>query len=189
RMIENLLSFSAWQTSNVGLELSEFRLRPLIKQVLESQQLTLLAQRARLDVRIEDVTLAADRGKLRLILDNLLSNAIKYSPKGGTIHMGARASDGQLIMDIADSGPGIPPDERANVFEAFYTGRAAKGANVKGTGIGLSVVLEFVAAHGGTVRIVDGEFPGAHFRITMPLAKTSSPAPLPVRPRDRAHAA
>src|SRR4029077_7294473 len=89
RMIENLLSFSAWQTSSVGLEATEFRLRPLVKQVLENQQLTLLSQRVRLDVRVEGVTLVADRGKIRLILENLLSNAVKYSPKGGTIHLRA----------------------------------------------------------------------------------------------------
>ena len=169
RLIENLLSFSAWQTSSVGLETSEFRLRPLVKQVLENQQLTLLGQRVRLEVKIEDVTLTADRGKLRLILDNLLSNAIKYSPKGGAIYLSAQADGEQLLMDVADAGPGIPYDERAHIFEAFYTGKAARGTSVKGTGIGLSVVLEFVAAHGGTVQIVDGQFPGAHFRITMPL--------------------
>jgi two-component system sensor histidine kinase GlrK len=169
RLIENLLSFSAWQTSSVGLETSEFRLRPLVKQVLENQQLTLLGQRVRLEVKIEDVTLTADRGKLRLILDNLLSNAIKYSPKGGAIYLSATADAEHLLLDVADSGPGIPHEERAHIFEAFYTGKAARGTSVKGTGIGLSVVLEFVAAHGGTVQIVDGQFPGAHFRITMPL--------------------
>src|ERR1700731_4307291 len=139
RMIENLLSFSAWQTSSVGLEATEFRLRPLVKQVLENQQLTLLSQRVRLDVRVEDVTLVADRGKIRLILENLVSNAVKYSPKGGTIHLRARAAATQLVLDVADSGAGIPPEERHHVFDAFYTGRAAKSTAVKGTGSGLSV--------------------------------------------------
>src|SRR5207302_9603069 len=87
RMIENLLSFSAWQTSSVGLETSEFRLRPVVKQVLENQQLTLLSQRVRLDVQVEHVTLLADRGKIRLTLENLRSNAAKYSPNGGTNHL------------------------------------------------------------------------------------------------------
>jgi two-component system sensor histidine kinase GlrK len=188
RLIENLLSFSAWQTNSVGLETSEFRLRPVVKQVLENQQLTLLSQRVRLDVMIEDVTLVADRGKVRLILDNLLSNAIKYSPKGGTIFMRARPEGDRLVLDVADSGPGIPPDERANIFEAFYTGKAARGTSVKGTGIGLSVVLEFVSAHGGTVQIMDGVFPGAHFRITMPLHKVEEKPAAP-GPKERAHAA
>jgi two-component system, NtrC family, sensor histidine kinase GlrK len=172
RMIENLLSFSAWQTSSVGLEPTEFRLRPVVKQVLENQQLTLLSQRVRLDVKVADITLVADRSKMRLILENLVSNAVKYSPKGGTIHLRAAPQGEQLVLDVADNGPGIPKEDREHVFEAFYTGRASKSTAVKGTGIGLSVVLEFVSAHGGTVQIVDGEFPGAHFRITMPITAT-----------------
>jgi two-component system, NtrC family, sensor histidine kinase GlrK len=188
RMIENLLSFSAWQTSSVGLEATEFRLRPLVKQVLENQQLTLLSQRVRLDVRVEDVTMVADRGKIRLILENLVSNAVKYSPKGGTIHLQGRAAGSQLVLDVADSGPGIPLEDRGHVFEAFYTGRAARSTAVKGTGIGLSVVLEFVAAHGGAVQIVDGQFTGAHFRITMPLRVTSGDRPR-AEPKAHAHAA
>ena len=183
RMIENLLSFSAWQTSSVGLEPSEFRLRPVVKQVLENQQLTLLSQRVRLDVKVADVTLVADRSKMRLILENLVSNAVKYSPKGGTIHLRALPQGPQLVLDVADNGPGIPKEEREHVFEAFYTGRASKSTAVKGTGIGLSVVLEFVAAHGGTVEIVDGEFPGAHFRITMPITATGGDQPDGVRER------
>jgi two-component system sensor histidine kinase GlrK len=183
RMIENLLSFSAWQASSVGLEATQFRLRQVVKQVLENQQLTLLSQRVRLDVRIEDVTLIADRSKVRLILENLVSNAVKYSPKGGTIHLRARNIGDHLELDVADSGPGIPMEERAHVFEAFYTGRAPKSSQVKGTGIGLSVVLEFVSAHGGTIQIVDGEFPGAHFRIRMPNR------PATTEPKEQAHAA
>jgi two-component system, NtrC family, sensor histidine kinase GlrK len=187
RMIENLLSFSAWQTSSVGLEATEFRLRPLVKQVLENQQLTLLSQRVRLDVHVEDVTLVADRGKIRLILENLVSNAVKYSPKGGTIHLMARTTGAQLVLDVADSGQGIPVEDRAHIFDAFYTGRAARTTAVKGTGIGLSVVLEFVSAHGGMVQIIDGQFPGAHFRITMPMR--ASEAPLTTLPKAHAHAA
>jgi two-component system sensor histidine kinase GlrK len=185
RMIENLLSFSAWQTSSVGLEATEFRLRPLVKQVLENQQLTLLSQRVRLDVRVDDVTLVADRGKIRLILENLVSNAVKYSPKGGTIHLQARATGAQLVLDVADAGPGIPVEDRGHIFDAFYTGRAAKSTAVKGTGIGLSVVVEFVAAHGGSVQIIDGQFPGAHFRITMPIRATSGG----IETKAQAHAA
>ena len=174
RMIENLLSFSAWQSNSVGLEAAEFRLRPLVKQVLENQQLTLVSQRVRLDVRIEDVTLVADRGKLRLILENLLSNAIKYSPRGGTIVMRARADGAELVLEVADGGAGIPPAERPSVFEAFHTGRAP-GGHVRGTGIGLSVVHEFVQVHRGTIEIVDGEFRGAHFRIHIPLRAGGAP--------------
>jgi two-component system sensor histidine kinase GlrK len=183
RLIENLLSFSAWQKESVGLDISEFRLRPLVKQVLEAQQLTVVSQRVRLEVKVDDLMLRADRGKVRLIIENLLSNAIKYSPKGGTVYLHAAKQDTQLLVDVADTGAGIPPEERARVFEAFYTGRPPAGVQVKGTGIGLSVVLEFVNAHGGTIEIVDGEYAGAHFRIRMPVLSVTHPV------RTQAHAA
>ena len=169
RLIENLLSFSAWQAKSVGLEISEFKLRPLVKSVLENQQLSLVAQRVRLDVQVEDLTPVADRGKVRLILDNLLSNAIKFTPRGGTISINARAERERFILDVTDTGPGIPAEERARIFEAFYQGKTPQGGYVKGTGIGLSVVTEFVNAHGGSIEILEGKSGGAHFRVCLPL--------------------
>jgi two-component system sensor histidine kinase GlrK len=183
RLIENLLSFSAWQAKSVGLEVSEFKLRPLIKSVLENQQLTLVAQRVRLDVQAEDLTPLADRGKVRLILDNLLSNAIKFTPRGGTISMHARGEREQLVLDVMDSGPGIPENDRNRIFEAFYQGKTPQGGHVKGTGIGLSVVTEFVNAHGGSIEILESPTGGAHFRVRLPL-RQSVPAA-----REKAHAA
>ena len=183
RLIENLLSFSAWQAKSVGLEISEFKLRPLIKSVLENQQLTLVAQRVRLDVQVEDLTALADRGKVRLILDNLLSNAIKFTPRGGTISIHARSERDQLVLDVMDSGPGIPAEERNRIFEAFYQGKTPQGGHVKGTGIGLSVVTEFVNAHGGSIEILEAKAGGAHFRVRLPMRQA---APIS---REKAHAA
>jgi two-component system, NtrC family, sensor histidine kinase GlrK len=183
RLIENLLSFSAWQAKSVGLEVSEFKLRPLIKSVLENQQLTLVAQRVRLDVQVEDLTPLADRAKVRLILDNLLSNAIKFTPRGGNISILARREREQLVIDVIDSGPGIPPEERNRIFEAFYQGKTPQGGHVKGTGIGLSVVTEFVNAHGGSIEILEAAAGGAHFRVRLPL-RHAAPAS-----REKAHAA
>ncbi len=170
QLIENLLSFSAWQARHSGLEINEFRLRPLVKAVLETHQLTLLAQRVHLDLKVQDIELRADRAKLKLILDNLLSNALKYSPRGGTIYIHAKVDDELLVLDVGDTGPGISQDERSAIFEAFYSGRTPTAGHLKGTGIGLSVVNEFVQAHGGSIEIVDGVFPGAHFRVRLPLA-------------------
>ena len=150
-------------------------------------------QTCALPIWIEDVTLYADRGKLRLILENLLSNAIKYSPRGGTIVVRARSEGTELVMEVADSGAGIKVAERAHVFQAFHTGRAP-GGHVRGTGIGLSVVHEFVQVHRGVIEIVDGEFRGAHFRIRMPLRAQLIPtapvvATTVVSGRRKAHAA
>ncbi len=179
RLIENLLFFSAWQAKAVGLELSRFPLRQLVRSVVGAQQLTLVANRVKLDVQLQDVEVTADRGKLRLILDNLLSNAVKFTPRDGTIYIHALTSGGQLIIDVADTGPGIPAEERAQVFEAFYTGKTGQAGKLKGTGIGLSVVMEFVLAHGGSIELVDGVLPGAHFRVRLPTlpAATATSGP------------
>ena len=181
RLIENLLSYTAWQSQNSRLEPSEFAIRPLIKQVLENQQLTMLSQRLRLEVKTDEVQLSADRTKLRLIIDNLLSNAIKYSPKGGTIYIETRAEGEDWVLEVADSGKGIPAEERERIFEAFYTGRSPPAGSLRGTGIGLSVVMEFVNAHGGTIELLDGKYPGAHFRIRMPRRTQVADEPLKKR--------
>jgi two-component system sensor histidine kinase GlrK len=171
RLIENLLSYSEWQAKRAGLEASEVRLEPLVTSAIDTYQLPINAHRIRLDLQVEDVTLMADRTKLKLILDNLISNAVKFTPDGGTLTVRAHQDAGaaQVVIDVADTGPGIPAAERARIFEAFYQGATPQGGLVRGTGIGLSVVEEFVHAHGGTVEIVDGEFPGAHFRVRLPL--------------------
>ena len=181
RLIENLLSFSAWQAKAVGLDLSRFSLRQLVRSVVGTQQLTLVANRVKLDVKLPDLEITADRGKLRLILDNLLSNALKFTPRDGTIFIHAQPSDEQLTIDFADTGPGIPKEERAEVFEAFYTGKTGQAGKLRGTGIGLSVVMEFVQVHGGTIELVEGVLPGAHFRIRLPARPAAVAAPDPAR--------
>jgi len=170
RLIENLLSYSEWQANQAALEVSEIRLQPLAKAAVDTYQLPINAHRLQLDFRVDDITVQADRAKLRLILDNLISNAVKFTPDGGTITVRVRAEsdpDG-VVIDVADTGPGVPKEERGRIFDAFYQGATPHGGLVRGTGIGLSVVQEFVNAHGGTVQLVDGEFPGAHFRVWLP---------------------
>jgi two-component system sensor histidine kinase GlrK len=172
RLIENLLSYSEWQARRSELELGEIRVLPLVRSAIETYQLPINSRGLRLDLRVPDLTLTADRDKLKLILDNLISNAVKFTPDGGTITLRA-GYDGEgrhLLLDVADTGPGIPADERPRIFEAFYQGATPQGGLVRGTGIGLSVVQEFVHAHGGSIEIVDGEFAGAHFRVCLPLA-------------------
>ena len=104
-----------------------------------------------------------------MVMDNLMSNAAKFAPPDSRIYVRGRREGKFLILEVADCGPGISGSDEMRVFDAFYQGEAPQGGPVKGTGIGLSVVHECVHAHGGTVEIVTGEFPGAHFRVRLPL--------------------
>jgi two-component system, NtrC family, sensor histidine kinase GlrK len=169
QLIENLLSFSAWQTKSEVLTMTEFPLRPLIVSVAKTQRLALASARVRLKLDVEDFMVVADRDKMRTVLDNLLSNALKFTPKGGAIVIRAEQKLASFVLEFADSGPGIPQDERSRVFEAFFQGKRKQGGHIAGTGIGLSVVQECIQAHEGVVELVDSEeFTGAHFRIEIP---------------------
>lgn len=169
RLIENLLSFSAWQSKNEVLTLTDFPLRALVISVAKEQRLALKSAHVQLRLDVADIIVNADRDKMRTVLDNLLSNAVKFTPRGGYVTIRADAAPNGFTLEFADTGPGVPEDERPRVFEAFFQGRREQGGQVGGTGIGLSVVLECVQAHDGAVELVDSdEFPGAHFRIFIP---------------------
>ena len=168
RLIENLLSYSEWQAKRGGLDVAELSLPAMVQGAIETYQLPINAHRLTLVREVDDLSIHADRAKLRLILDNLVSNAVKFTPDGGTITVRGRRDGDDVVIEVADTGPGVPHAERERIFEAFYQGATPQGGLVRGTGIGLSVVQEFVQAHGGTIELVDGEFAGAHFRVRLP---------------------
>jgi two-component system sensor histidine kinase GlrK len=144
-------------------------LRALVISVAKTQRLVLKSAHVQLRLAVEDIIVTADRDKIRTVLDNLLSNAVKFTPKGGEITVRAHKTDNNFVLEFADTGPGIPEDESPRIFEAFFQGKREQGGQVGGTGIGLSVVLECIQAHDGSVELVNtGEFSGAHFRIHIP---------------------
>jgi two-component system sensor histidine kinase GlrK len=169
QLIENLLSFSAWQTKSEVLTLSDFPIRAQVISVAKTQRLALKAANIQLKLDVDDIIVNADQDKIRTVLDNLLSNAIKFTPRGGLITVRARRLPSSFVLEFGDTGPGIPDEESPRIFEAFFQGRREQGGQVGGTGIGLSVVLECIQAHDGSVELVNSdEFPGAHFRIHIP---------------------
>jgi two-component system sensor histidine kinase GlrK len=173
KLIENLLTFSAWQTKTAALELSEFELKPLVFSTLSQHRLVISNRKIKLEIEVKPITVRADEGKLRLVLDNLLSNAIKFTPDSGTIRIKAEMQGPQLIIDVADNGPGVAPEDAPRIFEAFYQGRRPQGGPVGGTGIGLSVVNECVLAHGGSVELLKEKGHGAHFQVRLPLRRVT----------------
>ncbi len=102
------------------------------------------------------------------VLINLLDNALKYTPPGSPIEIAASVSDGHVMLEVADRGPGVPPGEEARVFDKFYRGRTVGGE--RGVGLGLAICRGIVEAHGG--RISAENRPGGNlvFRIRLPLA-------------------
>jgi two-component system sensor histidine kinase GlrK len=172
QLIENLLTFSAWQSKTAALELSVFELKPLVFAVLSQHRLAITNRKIKLQIDVQAVNIHADEGKIKLVLENLISNALKFTPDGGQIFVRAIMEDETLVIEVADSGPGIAAEDKPRIFEAFFQGRRLQGGPVGGTGIGLSVVQECVQAHGGGVEIVEAsEHSGAHFQVQLPLRR------------------
>lgn len=174
RLIENLLTFSAWQAKTASLEISEFELKPFVFGTLSQHRLAISNRGIKLEINVAPIRVLADEVKLRLVLENLISNALKFTPESGQIAIRAEMDGTELVIEVADSGPGIAAEDEARIFEAFYQGRRLQGGPVGGTGIGLSVVHECVQAHGGRIELnKKSPLGGAHFIVHLPLRRAS----------------
>jgi two-component system sensor histidine kinase GlrK len=120
----------------------------------------------------ERTVLLLDAEKITSAMGNLLSNAIRFSPEQATVRLTVSQAPGQVQVDVTDDGPGVAPADRAHVFEPFYRGERQPENAVRGTGIGLSIVQEYIHAHGGRVHVLPmpGDASRSFFRIELPDA-------------------
>jgi signal transduction histidine kinase len=109
-----------------------------------------------------------DPDRMAQALGNILSNAIKFTPAGGQVSITAKAAANLLSIEVADTGPGIPPEEQQKIFQPFY--RVRQGHRiVEGMGLGLSIARDIVTAHGGEIRLQSTPEPGSRFTLQIPL--------------------
>ena len=167
QLIEELLDYQRALHAAASLVTQSVAVDALAREVARAHELAMQAKGQRLALDLGRVSVEADAEKLRSILDNLVGNAVKFTPAGGTIRVGVRASDEEAVIDVVDSGPGVPPEERAAVFESFFRGRARASGRIEGSGLGLAIAREFTEAHGGRISVL-GEASGGHFRVTLP---------------------
>lgn len=167
RLIEALLDYQRALHAAASLVPRPVLLDAIVGEAVRSHELAIQAKGQRLVLELESVPVEGDAEKLRSIVDNLLGNAVKFSPPGGTIVVRASERDGEAVIDVIDSGPGVPLEEREAIFSSFYRGRARQGGRVQGTGLGLAIAREFAEAHGGRIAVVPEEA-GGHFRVTLP---------------------
>ena len=120
-----------------------------------------------------------DPDRLRQVVVNLVSNAVRFTQPGGEVLVTARTvEDAVIAVEVQDDGPGIPPEEIDSLFDRFT--RSPSGSPRSGFGLGLAIAREFVLLHGGQIRVVSREGPGATFQLELP-GTASSPHPLPAR--------
>jgi two-component system sensor histidine kinase GlrK len=167
--IEDLLRFNAAAFEARRLVRRNTELTGLLRDVVAQQSLQWRARQLHVEVDGEPIHAEVDADKLSAALGNLLSNAIRFSPVGATIRFSVTRLPGRACIDIVDQGPGVAAADRARVFEPFYRGERQPVDATRGSGIGLSIVHEYITAHGGQVELMD-DSPGAHFHIELPHA-------------------
>ena len=168
RLIEELLDYQRALHAAASLQVQPVSLEQLVEEATSAHELAAQAKGLKLVVDAESATVEADPEKLRSIVDNLISNAVKFTPAGGSVTVSAKAVAGEAIIDVHDTGPGVPAEERESIFNLFFRGRTTGSAvRVKGSGLGLAIARELVEAHGGQIAVVSGDA-GGHFRVTLP---------------------
>ncbi len=125
---------------------------------------------------VEDALVVGDDHRLRQVLANLLSNARLHTPAGTVVTVRVRPAGQQVVVQVADDGPGIPPALRESLFQRFTRGDASRNSASGSTGLGLAIVHAVVTAHGGTITVDSG--PGTTFTVTLPAAPAVVPAPV-----------
>ncbi len=134
------------------------------------------------DVSNESTKVVGAPLMLRELLGNLIDNALRYTPSGGSVTARVGREGGSVLLEVEDSGPGIPEHERARVFDRFYR---VLGTNVEGSGLGLAIVREIAEQHDALVsilspaRAIDSDHQGALFRVRFPHAPSSPPTRAP----------
>jgi signal transduction histidine kinase len=108
------------------------------------------------------------------VLTNLLSNALKFTPRGGLVMLRVLADDGQGVVEVEDSGPGIPPADLEVIFERFHQAGDRVVAKPSGVGLGLPISREIVEHHGGSLTVRSREGAGSCFRVALPATETSA---------------
>jgi PAS domain S-box-containing protein len=119
------------------------------------------------ELELEEVEAEVDAPKVERIVDNLLANAFRHAPAGAEVRVRVARSDGGAVISVDDRGPGVGPHEREAIFEIFQRGSAGV-ASGRGTGVGLALVAQFAALHGGRAWVEDNPGGGASFRVFLP---------------------
>ncbi|HXH28031.1 MAG TPA: ATP-binding protein, partial [Candidatus Polarisedimenticolia bacterium] len=171
-LIEDLLDLSAVEQGEARLSIGPVpvgaavtQAEAVIRPALDRKRQTLT-----LDIPASLPPARADRDRLAQVLINLLDNAVKFTPEGGAITVAAAMTPGRIVLEVRDTGVGIPPEEIGRVFERFYRLDRSRDRREGGTGLGLAIAKHLVQAMEGTIAVDSRQGAGSTFRIELPAA-------------------
>ena len=171
----NLLDLSRIDAGIFPLDMRTGDLRDPVQAVVQALSEVAVARGVSLEsvVPAEPVELRFDRERLVQLLTNLIGNALKFTARGGAVAVELLEGADEDVIEVRDTGPGIPPDELPHVFERFYRGTNTGDARASGSGLGLAIVRSIVQMHGGSIDVASVVGEGSVFRIHLP--RTEAP--------------
>lgn len=178
-LVTDLLLIAQAQAGRLPLERRPVELAPVIEQAVESARPSANAAGLRIEQGLAAVPpVHVDPGRIGQLVDNLISNAVKFTPSGGTVRAALGRRPGCVRISVSDTGPGIPEEERARLFDRFFRTSRAVEDGVSGTGLGLAIAKAIAEAHGGSIGLDDRAGAGCTFFVDLPLAAEADDAPL-----------
>lgn len=174
-IIEDMITVFTLQTGALELQESRFPAQEALDEALAAVRAPAEAKAISLSLETEGPLpqLHADRPKLQQVLSNLLDNSLKFTQSGGSVKLLAEPQGRFLRVTVADTGPGVAPEDRARLFEAFHRGSHCVDEAVPGTGLGLAICKGIIDAHGGEIGLDPPRTQGASFWFTVPIAEPS----------------
>lgn len=160
--------------SQVGLDCTPVSIRAFLEEALKGFDILAEQKHVRLSLLLpaEDAEVLLDTMQFHRVMDNLLSNAIKYTPEGGWIKIKSYSMPDEVVIEVTDTGMGVPEKDLPHLFEKFYRVNQPEYRAVSGTGLGLSIVKAIVEAHQGQIKVTSKEKKGSSFVITLPRVRT-----------------
>jgi signal transduction histidine kinase len=170
KIVETLLAISRLEAGEAQRAWARFDLAKLAASTAD--QMALLAEDKGVSVTCDlenNVTIEGDQARIKQVVVNLLDNAIKYTPPGGSIRLSVRACGQKAVMEVIDTGIGIPAAALPHVFDRFFRVDEARSRTIDGAGLGLAIVKSICNAHGGLVEVDSADSRGSRFRVELPL--------------------
>lgn len=171
RLVDDLLDLSRIESGAVELKLADVDVGELIRAAVEAFETEAREKRihVELDLARDLPSVRADWDRVYQVLANLLSNALRFNRAEGKIAIAAWDADGQVRVEVRDTGHGIPAEQLPNIWERFHRADSARARDEGGTGLGLAIVRSIVSAHGGDVRAESEVGKGSTFSFTLPI--------------------
>lgn len=178
-LIDDLLALAASKASAFQVEPRPQALLPVLRMVVE--RISMQAEEKQIDLRLDapdgPLTVSGTEEGLAHIFENLIGNAVKYTPSGGSVHVSVTKGPLYAVVEVSDTGIGIPAEDLPKLWGEFFRASNVKAAGINGTGLGLAIVRQFVERFGGTVSVSSVEGQGTTFTVRLPLVSSPAAAP------------